>query len=805
MPPRSRNFNGCWTCRMRKIKCDAVRPKCLRCQKANLECKGYDLVLTWADVSTLDGDRRLITLTSEKSSDAKKENGSSRRSVALVNFPKSMLYETYDNLNRIVARFEDPEVVHNSLIVGPFSVFPLDAPGESRKALRPSPKNSDYSTGESGVIPAKHHVENNGFSSAVSVSEVLESDFESSIFSKTNNAYVHYDLLEFAKLTILAIKGPRHKFDEQGMFHILYPKFFPNVESDNWRPSDTVLSTFFWQDDKSNIILGPSMSTSMRHLMESFRSSMKVAHNKNPWEKLVMPFIKQLFFEIVCEEYPKAKSWKSHIIGKGCAHVSRELLLRNMKFAIFCMCLSIGWHERSLSGLKVRNSIDTFFVNDELKVSIELRKIGINILNYHLDEYDANSDYQPQDDYDSYFLLALILQIHLDNLFGVFENYELMYAIGDFILKKPKALHQHMSSLERQLRHTFNILNIFYESTQSINLFNYSIPDKDQKSKYSDLSENYDLTKEGTIREMCLSTDESDEGIGTDDDEEIDVKVKAVASKSESLSFTVNFKGDKKQKVAHTDPMQTKNLGFKSFQAGLPEKPRFSNPVIPSLDDGSVFSSFGLPRALLRLVQEVVHLTNHKNVFKSRVLAPRNFPRICAETEDKILNFNVENYWKLYDNEYNPITNVATKTFISEYHEGLYHNVICFHNALIVYFKRLIPETPIQDSQSFIEKCFFHMEKLITLNSVLKAKRKDLQFNPLFWPLLVSGCDIDLSSHGHLKVQCQRFWKADCFQRFNYWRSKQILFEVWYRREQDGENNSFMDMIREWEIVLSLG
>ncbi|GEQ72033.1 hypothetical protein JCM33374_g5719 [Metschnikowia sp. JCM 33374] len=746
MPPRSRNFNGCWTCRMRKIKCDATRPKCLRCIKAKLECKGYDLVLAWADVTTLDSDSKLTTLGSVKSPDSKKESGSSRRSVGLVQFPRSMLYETYDKLNHIVAQFEDLESSpgRDCFVVGPFGVFPVgftdntptnkSPPTEVPSKTLPKPANN--------IDSIRQNEDRNSISSALSVSEVLGSDLESSIFSKTNNAYVHYELVEFSKLTILAIKGPRHKFDEQGMFHILYPKFFPNVESDNWRPNARVLSTLFSQDDGGNIIIAPSMSSNFRYLMDSISSSMRVVHGKTPWKRLVVPFIKQTFFEIICEEYPQSKSWKNHIIGKSMTTVPRDLLLRNMKFAIFCLCLSISWHERSLSGVKVRNSVDTFFVNDELKISIELRKIGINILNYHLDEYDGNSDYYSDDDYDSYFLLALILQVHVDNLFGVFENYELMYAIGDFILKKPKNESRHYSSLERHLRHNFNILNVLYESTQAINFFNYSISDWDKKMKYSDLSENYDLTKDGHNMDKDFTSEDSEDDFETDNDDGKDVNVQATSSNSQALSFTVKFKGDQKQNIpkAHV-PKQQNTIGSKSFQHGTPDRaPRSSGPVIPSMEDGSIFSSYGLPKSLLRLVQEVVDLTNHKNVFRTRGLAPRNFPRICAETEDKILNFNVENHWKLYDNEYNPITNVATKTFISEFHEGLYHNVSYFHNALVVYFKRLISESPIKTRQSFIEASFSHMEKLISLNKLLQDKGKDLRFNPVFWPLLVCGC-----------------------------------------------------------------
>ncbi|OAA33945.1 C6 zinc finger domain protein [Beauveria brongniartii RCEF 3172] len=37
--PRVRT--GCWTCRSRHVKCDEVRPSCIRCRKGNRTCSGY--------------------------------------------------------------------------------------------------------------------------------------------------------------------------------------------------------------------------------------------------------------------------------------------------------------------------------------------------------------------------------------------------------------------------------------------------------------------------------------------------------------------------------------------------------------------------------------------------------------------------------------------------------------------------------------------------------------------------------------------------------------------------------------------
>lgn len=38
MVPAIRSTNGCWTCRLRKKKCDETHPECLRCEDVKIEC-----------------------------------------------------------------------------------------------------------------------------------------------------------------------------------------------------------------------------------------------------------------------------------------------------------------------------------------------------------------------------------------------------------------------------------------------------------------------------------------------------------------------------------------------------------------------------------------------------------------------------------------------------------------------------------------------------------------------------------------------------------------------------------------------
>lgn len=49
---RARTFTGCWTCRLRKRRCDLVKPVCSSCQKRGDACS-YDIKLIWQPVNML--------------------------------------------------------------------------------------------------------------------------------------------------------------------------------------------------------------------------------------------------------------------------------------------------------------------------------------------------------------------------------------------------------------------------------------------------------------------------------------------------------------------------------------------------------------------------------------------------------------------------------------------------------------------------------------------------------------------------------------------------------------------------------
>ncbi|CAI5759473.1 unnamed protein product [Candida verbasci] len=530
MPKKGRTFDGCWTCRSRKVKCDLTKPYCQRCTKSKRKCKGYDIKLRWSNPLSISKiDSSMVYLNSE---DSDLDSSSfQRRNIELVKFPKSMSFETYAKLNEILEKLDNFGTLDKNFKIGPFRCFKM---GIRRTAQ-----------------------ENEG---ATQKEEEEEIEVEGDAEVEVDNSHVHYNLINFSKLTVLGIKGINYKFNDQNMLHILYPKFFPNIDSD---------------DDWS----------------------------------------------------------------------------------------------------------------------------------------------------------------------------------------------------------------IFYESTKSISKFNYQISEIDEEVNYSDLKDTYNLIND-------LSEDEENESLTSDDEEEDQIEkfkptIQNLISKEKMyspLQFTISF--GKQSSISAFERLEKQHQGHDQ-----PPRAQFnaSNVHFSSafIENNLMYLTYGISKSLIDIFHQIIHLTNHKNIFSQKKVFPRNFPKICAEIEDKLINWKIP--WIL--NESNPI------------HQILKYSLTAFQKAQIVYFNKLLKKNfDIKGIQKVIIGCLDDVEKSLQIANSIK-----FEYKPNFWILLICGSSV---IDKDLQEKIRLIWQNDLFKRqSNYWRGKQILYEIWNRRAlgEDENNLGFMNLIREWDIVLSLG
>lgn len=176
-----RTFIGCWTCRRRKIKCDATRPNCLRCAKSKLQCEGYDVKLNWSNPLVVKNGEMIFNDDNEEDESA---TTFQRSNIALC---KWNLYKFYEDIDDDLERLEDPKNKKDCGKVGPFVVFRYKLTHESLSPVlsvrnRLSPKGREASRSPTPSMP---------LTKPVSPSPFI-------------NHTIHPFLEKFAKITIFA-------------------------------------------------------------------------------------------------------------------------------------------------------------------------------------------------------------------------------------------------------------------------------------------------------------------------------------------------------------------------------------------------------------------------------------------------------------------------------------------------------------------------------------------------------------------------------------------------------------------------
>lgn len=154
MAPK-RDFNGCWTCRDRHVKCDMGRPSCERCRRADLVCAGYYIKLKWVPFLTpvQPTEASLAMKRSISSASITLDEDAFRwHNASFVKFPTDQQYATFDEVDPVLDRLADPHGASDTVsFSGPFGVFhagpPVsvhsgyladDPPAVSTQALRPT-------------------------------------------------------------------------------------------------------------------------------------------------------------------------------------------------------------------------------------------------------------------------------------------------------------------------------------------------------------------------------------------------------------------------------------------------------------------------------------------------------------------------------------------------------------------------------------------------------------------------------------------------------------------------------------------
>lgn len=721
-----RTFNGCWTCRSRKVKCDGRSPFCARCEKSGFECQGYHIKLSFYQSLTTSDTGQLITLVDDNvDGSGKPGEKNPRRSMELVKYPKSMIYETFAHLNEQLERIDEGvRLGLDRMTVGPFGVYPNRGIGKGSRVIVQSANG-----------PSSKYRKISDISKRLQKTQLLQNldrqhqdrlknsatpQNPDSDMAVERDGPIHRSLVSLARLSILAIKGPDYIINDQNIHHITYPTFYPNIDSDEWELPHDHMAELVKENSIGDIALRSRYCELVRFYDELTPQFIKINHDGGFWDRYVRPKLHQVAWEYVVY----GANWKKTV---ELDEDKFDDIYNHLKLALHLATVSLSAFKRS-PGSKFE-TVEDNDISLDLRLSICLRKQSLNKLNFHLDNYDEFELSDPTHGYNTLLLLAIIVQVELDTYFNVIENFELLFSIGELVTS---SLRQDGSDLSIVLTTMFDIMITFYQLTQRINVYNYTIAAEDM-DKYGDLKETYDLSRDTSMAESH-----------------------STANVRNLFEF--------RQTAERLTPYR------------LVDRPDLNDYSVDDEHEPQtlVYKAYGLPKSLLLLLADAVKLANHKRVFFTERRYPRNFPRICAELEEKIESW--KHPWKLQENG----------TFKSPVDEAVYTIAMIVHTSIKVYFKRLINN---QFDEGHLKFVLQKMERLFALK---------VDVAPPFWALFICASE-GSSPMFEIGDMMPKFLERD----LTYWRARQVVIEV-HNRHQD-EPTTWMETIRDWDIVLYLG
>lgn len=251
MPPKKRSkvyqrtFIGCWTCRRRKIKCDATRPHCLRCAKSKLECEGYDVKLNWSTPLVVKNGEMIFN-DDENELDEPPVTFQ-RSNIALC---KWNIYNYYEDIDDDL---ENLESLENNAKIGPFTVFRYKSISQSSSPILIQSIPQSRST------------------SFIPTTSPIRSKTPTRIPTRQQQHHlIHQSLIKFAKISIIA-KG----LDESTP--LLFP--LPSIASTSINIDPNRVLQPLTKNIDNSIMITSYFKLSINHFMTLIP---QIFHNKKP-------------------------------------------------------------------------------------------------------------------------------------------------------------------------------------------------------------------------------------------------------------------------------------------------------------------------------------------------------------------------------------------------------------------------------------------------------------------------------------------------------------------------------------------
>lgn len=766
---RSKNFLGCFTCRLRKIRCDLHKPSCKNCTKARIICLGYDIKLRWSlplQFKSRDGTPISSLVVFKPIKDEEEGDNPTeyfqRRHVGFVVWDEKLNYKPYttyeeldDHLADVNAQGMSEDVLREgqTRMKGPFGVF------KGSRTKRHQAQPSLVKKYKRLVLPYKI---------PPSVDNTLKE-------IANDNVWLSNELRDDALLTAAALNG-----DMQLLEFMMNNNFsVPQQENpnDHAQPETDLMNLVLHRnthpphppaDDKpeevdetleiqlhaskiptdeetTDIVEGDTSNTTTmpEHIMNIVKAplSAKIGFD------VALPNVNMPITALLVQ--PLARYLLNHYINQVADLMTVIPLTENPWKTIYFpkALLAIG----ELSSLGQTSPAKNALLNALLAVSAfnlqskfpknseQMRyylNLGIRLRNqaslFVRKLLGSNNDASlgieqcvQQEKYKD-VLCAVMSMISVDLVWGTMQDTNFYITWCGRVIQTKMATKKKMSSKARILHRIFSSMKLIQDST-CLDLQN--IKDTYENDEYDVNGDKFDQRSKGRI-DFIMDT---------------------------------------------SRPSQSPQFMDKKLVNTKKNDENFATDAL-----------YGLPNLLILLFSETVHLLRTKiNHLEKYHELPANFQSRVHDLQHKLTSWTLD--WKLRD---------ELAQFTSPMHEATYHHILSFYHALTIYFKRLIKEVPPTEVQDTVERTLEHLNSIQRLIS-----RGEADIIPLFWQGFIAGCEaLSLNLQMGFKK-----WGADIAQYLgSYWGARQIMLEVWRRKRMKEARDDWVSVIKDWEMNLML-
>ncbi|CDK30065.1 unnamed protein product [Kuraishia capsulata CBS 1993] len=818
---KRRTLTGCWTCRLRKVKCDSGRPFCKRCEKARVQCQGYDIKLNWLVPLSiaLDGSFQQLDGFTSNANDIEILK---RGKIDFVKFPPSMTYRSIE-IDSIMESLSEEQMIHaHSKLkrIGPFAVFRLVETGRN-------------------ISDRGHLVTHSGTPTPINYDQVQINSLSNVTSVKEDSVWIDPSLLTAAQLTYRALTGISvpSEVSLHRLKQVLFSRYYDKEETRSIRyfsklkqkerstgvkkclielliDSDIPTPQILDGDSTElfhKVISCKSIQSLVLYFTQNARQLLLVCFENGFIQKSLIPIVLKFLGEALIDFNDQTIDDQTHNHPKSlrmCCVMQCVAMAAAFKSYSSSEDLSATETEKYLGiCFRARSAalllISSFFVSP-INSSMEGNTNGA--MDKNLIEMFLHKDLVKE--LTTSLLLQYFLDSHLDAIVNYGSIFKALEQITASLSSHPLSTendwtskYQKDKSLQNILRWATYVWEI-HRSTSTIDLQNYSVDGDD----YADiLDHNYNLVEFSAFYDKETPPENtkihikpiSSAEVSEDDDFSSNGET---PPKRFAIQFNYDESSDSEGEETEdlSDSADVRNHSGKNFGV-IMDKDHASE--FPSLGAGlsqSDISSIellcGVPRSLLILLNKCSTLANHRNFFMRKNLHPRNFPKICCDIEEELKNWRLDWDLLIADGEMKEDMTENTIRYKSRLHEVMFHSAMCFHDSLVVYFYRLLKDISPALLRSRVESCIDHLEKLTSLS---EDTDHNMQLNPSrhFWPFFICGCDAIGPSVQQRYLALFERWRS------TKWIGKQIMLEVWRSRSESDEEKSWIDVIKDWKFT----